>query len=1436
MEVQKFPPSPNWYLSDILCSGPNGTVIYGSRNTLVIAKFEDKLFENTSFPDFETIDPAHKERVTTVRFCPNKRSKYSSYFTSGGDDSVVKLWNLSTLSPVMVNFAHGDGKKIITMDWTWGSSSYVISVDDSGLIVSWDLEKNITSKINVAKLLQAKKNVMLKANAGKLLPLVVKCCPHQDDLVAVGMKGGLVCLLTLRDSGRILHCMRGHDKDITSMSWCPVAENVLGGKDDADQDKAFLLATVCRDRNVFLWRCIDGHYLRTIKLPNTFLGRNSRLPASGTYVTLDWPTKETLICSSNYGEIIRFDLSPRGRGLTDVDALKTDTPNQPKSEWCLVHDIHPRCVFAVHCAMYTKKAGEGEDGKRTPIVWTTAQDRHLVAVSLDDGKVLVNIPTIGGFVYCLAASPFDPSRIAAGIGDFSIRLWNTGNSKEVQMTTLWQKIKGKVMAIAWHPTHELKLAFGTHEGRVGLQDISPGRLPVIFVPRHQHAVYALSWGPPCYKEGASENLPQFCLYSCGDGEILLHNPDAPEKEPRRMILLMKQDEAVSNRKANTCTDVAWKPDYSLLAVGNNDGTVQLFAPPYLKLVYTLYAHRKLLMTLVWHPTATSSDTSLSPMCHCLATGSNENVIHVYDLKNLCKAVADGVTYSNPIQSIAKLSGHQKKVVRLSWSPHSSGRLCSASYDNTIRVWDVIHQTCLACFMGHSGAGLACIWSSFDPDIIISGSTDFTLCSWRISTAKHVPRPTTGATVKKKPPSNAPLPVENEKHEKSSTDTVSSVPMAKSSKDVESTKASFTWRGSLFPISWKVAGGVGMIDGVRQLLEREEKGAGDGAIDPKLQFFGDRDDMYDLLKREEDHHISQDNLEQAQLMALWRGNVADMVKDAIVKGNLSDWLVSMAPAASYKLWLEACQAYSEQLSAKGKYNHAATYLLACHKVDDAIKLLRSRSLYREALAIARCRLAADDPTAREISVEWGRNLFTKGNYEVAAMCFTAAGEYLEAARALASRTSILECIAMAATLALKAGDEGKHLAHVLTMQGMHSNLQNNSWDAAIESIKPVKEFKSLCLVVKFHQRLVKGLEGHEKAEDDLLRDWIAGGRDEGSCEHLLQLPSSDLPWNDDPEMSADDAYTLISNHRGDKVTDPIKNFFVEMAEELALSICAASSGGELNAKKWNHLLRAMALCYSQQLTGSASGETGKHCLLKFCKLLSPNGPAGIEQLFDKLSVGDSPAVGFTKSAKAYVVFASVTWAEEKWVGEECDWPWSQLASFLVSHLQDILDPLTGEYFKSEVEVRKVEQELIKAKAKLKMVGENSAPRPQDKTVVVCESAANMQECSSKENGTMDGGCGDVGDIGEGLKAMTITESSGSNVLEETIKEKEAEIAGIRERREGFEKSRISAPNPFICFFKLRNVCDMMVKSCASEENSLPSDIQRLKEEVANGIVF
>lgn len=79
---------------------------------------------------------------------------------------------------------------------------------------------------------------------GKLAATSLACCPHDSNLVAIGSKNGLVCIINLQKNGSILYKLRGHDTEVISLSWCPSDLNVL----NEDPKKDLLLASGAKDR------------------------------------------------------------------------------------------------------------------------------------------------------------------------------------------------------------------------------------------------------------------------------------------------------------------------------------------------------------------------------------------------------------------------------------------------------------------------------------------------------------------------------------------------------------------------------------------------------------------------------------------------------------------------------------------------------------------------------------------------------------------------------------------------------------------------------------------------------------------------------------------------------------------------------------------------------------------------------------------------------------------------------------------------------------------------------------------------------------------------------------------------------------------------------------------------------------------------------------
>nr|XP_006819751.1 PREDICTED: gem-associated protein 5-like [Saccoglossus kowalevskii] len=1028
---------------------------------------------------------------------------------------------------------------------------FIYTFDETGVIIQWNYVSGDTKQFFPEN--------------GHIFSLA--CSPHNVQFLAVGYKLGNILIIDIKNRGCVIHKLRGHDDEVHSLSWAPTlgedirqkkgkkkeAGNGEGAVDDQSEEElgneipsstdGCLLASGSRDRTIRLWSTSKGKAVLTLKLPSKASGFKGKMEDTGksrVWLTLYWPKNKPreLLSSSHGGDLLMWDLCKPG-----------------KQKWKLLGQSdgkgHNRIVFNIV---------PGGDAALNTIV-TVSMDRQIILWNLKSCRAVSTIPTLGGFVYTIVASPIDPGRLAVGVGDNMIRIWNTSSpSNTYDVTVIWQGIRSKVTALSWHPFREGHLAYGTDDGRVGIHDVFSQKPASVSNSYHKRTVYCVDWGPPCPPID-NKSSPSHCVYSCGgEGIILQHNPYRLADDAIDINSVIRKTNNIKH-KVPQRSEVSWKPDGTVCAVGNDDGSVEVFQAPHLLLLCTIQIHHKIINRIEWYPDFTHSkrsskhssvpdiDSGDNEDCrNWLAVGGNDPPIHVYDLTAILCA---GVPLHTPVTgSYITLNGHSQRVTGLSWSPHGDKKLASVSYDGTAQVWDVMNGEPIANYRAHHGRLFSVIWSVLHPDVVYTGGEDFTLQKWRISQQEFIKPPKnkraaqssqrTGKSrgrgknrqnrdVKSRIPplQDTLVPVEcvemmhgvvpqispeealnyygivtdNQyapsvgqilpSEKKIISSQLFEVSMANvaasesSAADVMETAFTGAKRAdkrrkkqkSLFPncSSLDNRGKHYVQEDCRYLAKTIYSAGSDLSIGQgehtNLGMFSDRKAAFRMFKQEGDYHLEQGNIDNFIQLEIWKGNIGRALQVAKDKGQLNDWLVSMAPLGGQNLWIQSCECYAKQLCSQEQYMKAVSYYLSAHKVYDAINVLKEHKLYKEAVALSKVRLSPKDPVLLELYWEWAAHLESDGNYEQAAKCYLATDNRCDAIRSLARRGDITS-LKIASQVAVYANELDQ--ASSLALQCANQCQESGDWLQAHEMLLTLPNLKGHHLQLILHEMLVKSL--------------------------------------------------------------------------------------------------------------------------------------------------------------------------------------------------------------------------------------------------------------------------------------------------------------------------------------------------------------------------
>ncbi|XP_014204867.1 gem-associated protein 5 isoform X2 [Copidosoma floridanum] len=1308
-----LPPSPNWYLSTIIACAGDGTVAWGARNSIIVAKKK----ENAKGLDYTIIDKAHLERVASIAFSPLDEENSCYYLASVSENNVVNVWNMASCS-IKNKYNNLDtGSKIAAVDWSKHDPHLISYVTLDGLLGTININNNNAQKFPIN-------------SSGKVNTTCLACCPHDSSLIAVGAKSGLVYIVNSR--GHVKYKLRGHDMEITSLSWCPVPDNIFDNSDNKD----FLLASGAKDKSIYFWKAgSNGRSQLNFSLPNTPLDI-SKHRSKMNFTALCWLTPKTLVSNSQYGELLLWDLSGCQK--------KKFTPT-------LIHGQHSNGLFAIAglADQLTEKILEDLEQEnwraKTTIksIWTLSQDRQVVCCSLTEGKISIEhvIPTLGGFVYCVAACPIDTSLIAFGVGDSMIRLWNLSEPHDnmVEVQILWEKIKGKVRSLSWHPEKENILAFGTDEGRIGLFDTNTKKPPQLAKQFFKQTIYTLGWGPVLKAE-------EYGLYAVAEGELVYFDPKSLNSDPTVVI-------------DKNCAEFSWKSDYSLLAIGFNNGSISIFDRTLTK-KYVIHDLNKPVQCLIWHPNSTMSDLNTSSMQNYLAVAVNDVTITVFEILNTENSEEE--TSEEPqtfYKTVATLNGHTDKVVGLAWSPHMSGYLVSCSYDYSARVWKVDTQEMIVTYTSQQLPIHCCMWSPLSQDLIITGSADFTLRIWSISNQTALPaselkpKNTKGKRTKKKKTkvvkatlvlvdSNNAEEVEvtsevtnGEKNpsedsrehvgQELGADQSEDGSVLKAKKKKPKMKTLFPgyaeistnkklWFASVRSLMHSVENDEkcngttkeSCINGTNGVQEEDKEAESNIEVSPLL---GTKKDLEDALNHEKQLLHTNKNHQSIIEIDQWTGgNLKDSLLEAMKNSKLTDFSVSLAASVSKEFYEQICDAYSSQLVFEENPQKAASYLLCINKVREAIDVLHAANFYRQAYIIAASRLDSKDPVIVNILTRWANYAQKVGNWQSAVECYIKLGDYTTAAKLLEGRKD-LDSLVLAVDVAKLIKDQDKLIISLADKAVMQALLDSDIATAkSIIKENPQIQYREVEVDVfgELNQIL-------DNISDDSILKWMAGSS------NISLLRTFNSRFDKCPKK-----YSLLLQKDVIPLSVSKKMILINVSHQFALAALSDKQNQSLQ-----HIVRAFAFITQHENSNSNSDvekegeqENEKHLpLIKYLYALDN------KHVTDPNNIFNSDKSDITVSLCAYLCQALIEWFNTSQLinnqNPEC---MGLIVEAVKKYIKDLFDKESVKFWTTANEIRKLESKLSSEMSKMKSNNEEEI----DETEVLIERLDQLRNAKNR----------------------------------------------------------------------------------------------------------
>ncbi|XP_027854379.1 gem-associated protein 5 isoform X3 [Aphis gossypii] len=1314
MNTFEITQSMNWYKSNIMTMDDSGNLIaYGSRSIVVLVNgLEGNSIYDLKYNRLRLNTKMGCGRIGAVAFSPKTDYFENAHYLASIDEVNIYIWKVkSMVCDLIHSFGNKKNKNITLLDVTWLYGCLtVVALSDAGTLHKWDIQaltmRNYTLDV-------------------KTTPLTLAACPHKKNLIAIGCKNGHLFVYDLTGDGQLLHKLHYHERNINSVAWCPVPYSPFSS--DQSTEPLLLASIACDRTGLCISRAgLDMFNETTVAIPMRPLRKTAfRNKNNLIWSCVKWIKPTILIVTSGFGEILKVEIKP-------------DMISEPIVT--LISDTHKDIIFSIACSRELVK----------PYLWSSCMGRKLIRTRLlntkeETSELPLEVPTLGGFVYCFSLSPVNSADFAFGLGDGRIYYWNVSNKRQLELITLSQTMDSKVLSLAFHPQDEGLLAYGTGDGRVGVFNLTRKKNNVNLLKTVlANPIYRLCWAP--FPNTKTVDDAKLALYAVGNGQIIIYNDMNLWKDPFNMKEFTQFNEIEDKLSTPVKRiEMAWKPNYDVVAIGNSNGSIYLLDGNTLKLKYVVSGHDQSVECIIWHPTHVTSDYSEESK-YKNYFASSSHCIRVHQFNEDCEP-----------SLVVEFKGHKEKINELAWSPHHNLILLSCSNDFTAKVWNVEKCTLIGVYSKHLCTVLCGIFSPCDADIVFTGSADHSIHSWRLSKDLH------NYTTEFKKNQDTPNIVK-EKIVTKVTDN-SKTGTTESSKE-HSNKI------QQFPLSsYELFIGKHLEKAVDKFID--SKYNNNVSVDEEinyLAFFGTTTEIKKFLA---DEYCALQKKSSNQMIPcmnninIWGQNLESYFKDAIATKTINDWMIAVAPSVSYELWTKMCDVYAGQLEDVGEVTKASTYLVAIKKINEAAMLLLKNNLFREALAVVKSQSEQNDELILEITKKWAEYNVLHGHPKEATHCYLSIGDVRNAISCLIKVKQTKE-LSLAAKLARYIDEDMEESLVVNLLKTEY--FRHHKWNEAKELLKNHPKLNYLNMWTSVHKAM---FELDPKVTHKIFRNWICAISDEENSS-ILNYILENVEYKPD---YYDKLLKIVGSEFISDASLLMPMITVFLAGQLCLIALQYQATGLFTIDSQKRLIKCFALAYNYETLYTDSNSKFNKILSRLILWIFPKGPLTLDS-YTNFEFNDD----LIRSIRAYLCYTCFSWLKplytsvkkklnlpvdedftdkEKYFSEVIILT-QQFQQLFNKYIHDVMDKETLNYFKAKKEIERINQLLTTSSFKT-----NTDVVINDESIGCVKSIKSDEENESTEiidnEVIITSKANDIKSLTENIKECNINNSTNFNEL-------------------------------------------------------------------------